>query len=355
MREMAIRKTQFAISDFLSWQREGSLKLNPDFQRRSVWKPDAKSFFLDTVVRGLPAPIIYLRQRVDLQTQRTVREVVDGQQRLRTIFTYIDPALIADFDSERDAFVVKEIHNRDLAGKTFRKLTPHLQERLLSYEFSTHVLPIDVEDGQVLEIFARLNSTGVKLNHQELRNAEYFGEFKTVIYTLALEQLDRWRRWGVFTDDQLSRMSEVEFTSDVALNMMRGLTGRTQKRIDDIYEEYDEAFSGRTELQRRFRLSMDAIDEVLGSDIRDSVFKSQVYFFTLFVFFYEVMFGLGADLRRRSPNRLPTALRDCLLDVSRRFETELVPAKVLDAVRRASSDTGRRKTRLDYVLEICNA
>ena len=355
MKEVDIRKTQFAVTDFVSWQREGSLNLNPEFQRRSVWKPDAKSYFIDTVVRGLPAPIIYLRQRVDLKNQRTVREVVDGQQRLRTVFAFIDEALIPDFDADRDRFEVKEIHNDEVAGKTFSRLRPHLQQRLLSYEFSTHVLPIDVEDRQVLEMFARLNSTGVKLNHQELRNAEYFGDFKTTVYTMAIEQLDRWRAWKVFTDDQLSRMNEVEFTSDVVLNMLSGLTGKTQARLDDIYKRYDKKFQGGQEVQRRFRQVMDSIEEVLGEEITDTVFRSQVYFFTLFVFVYDLLYGLGSDMKRRAARKLPSQLRAKLLDVSRRFETERVPRDVLDAVQRASSDTGRRKTRLDYVMKLANA
>jgi len=72
MRELDIRKTQFTVADFLSWQREGTLNLNPRFQRRSVWKPGARSYFLDTVVRGLPAPIIYLNKMEALHASGNV-------------------------------------------------------------------------------------------------------------------------------------------------------------------------------------------------------------------------------------------------------------------------------------------
>ena len=71
MQQFDIAKTQFRVTDFLNWQRQGSLVLNPPFQRRSVWKPDAKSYFIDTVVRGLPAPIIYIREQTDLDSQTT--------------------------------------------------------------------------------------------------------------------------------------------------------------------------------------------------------------------------------------------------------------------------------------------
>src|SRR6266446_9155386 len=298
MQEYNVRKTQFAVADFLSWQRDKSIDLNPKFQRRSVWKPDAKSYFMDTVAKGLPAPIIYLRQRVDLATQRSRREVVDGQQRLRTIFAYIDPGLLEDYDPTRDGFTVREIHNADLAGNTFKKLSERLRNRILSYEFSTHILPADVEDQEVLEMFARLNATGTKLNHQELRNAQYFGEFKTSMYQLALEQFNRWRTWSIFTDDQISRMREVEVTSDLAMNIVKGLSGKTQKRLDDIYDEYDDKFAQRKELELRFRRTMDEIDSLFGNRITETVYTSEVFFFSLFVFVYDALWRLGSDLKK---------------------------------------------------------
>jgi hypothetical protein len=54
MEALDIKRTLFSVSDFLDWQRQGTLNLDPPFQRRSVWKPGAKSYLVDTVVRGLP-------------------------------------------------------------------------------------------------------------------------------------------------------------------------------------------------------------------------------------------------------------------------------------------------------------
>ena len=354
MRTVTIQKTQFRVSDFLGWQRDGSLELSPYFQRRPVWKPEAKSFFLDTVVRGLPAPVIYLREKIELDSQRTTREIVDGQQRLRTLIAFIDPDALPDFDDKRDVFTIRAVHNAEMAGMTYEELPKAAKVALLSYEFSTHVLPTTMEDRDILQMFARLNATGVKLNHQELRNAEYFGEFKTVIYELALEQLDRWRDWGVVSDDQIARMREVELTSDIALSMLSGLTGKTQARIDQLYAKYDETFKGKDVVADRFRRTMDAIDDTLGQEITNTVFRSEVYFFTLFVFMYDKLWGLGSGVNRTKAHRLPTSTRNCLLTASKRFATEKVPANVLDAVRRASSDVGRRRIRLQYLKSVCD-
>ena len=350
MREFDIQKTQFTVSDFLSWQKAGTLNLRPIFQRRAVWKPGAKSYFIDTVVRGLPAPIIYLRQRIDLESQSTTREVVDGQQRLRTVFAYVRPDSLSDYDPARDMFHVQQTHNVDLAGRRFDALSANHQTRILAYQFSTHVLPASVEDRDVLEMFARLNATGDKLNSQELRNAGYFGAFKTSMYDLAREQLDRWVLWRVFNDNQIARMKEVELTSDLAINMMRGLTSKGQTRINAFYKEYDTQFPVQPEVRKRFRHTMDQIDILLGSELQATVYSSEVHFFTLFLFIYDRLYGLKSLLTSaRQPHTLKSSLRPALLAISKQFQDKQVPADVLDAVNRAPVDIGRRKIRLAYL------
>lgn len=341
--------THAPVSDFLNWQRAGQLDLNPPFQRRSVWKPGAKSFLVDTVVRGLPVPLVFVRERLDLLTGSTRRDVIDGQQRLRTLMGFIDPSCLDDYSS-KDFFEISRAHNAELAGRTYTDLPTWAQTRILSYRLSVQILPEDFGNAKVLEIFARLNSTGQKLTPQELRNAAYFGEFKTCMYELALEQTERWLGWRVYNSDQLSRMAEVEMTSDLAYNIVKGLSGKNQARLDSIYKEYDEGFPFADELSRRFRLVMAVIDEHLGDVLAGTVYSREVHFFTLFTYIYDVMFGLGEPLKPKAkPSPVPLKFAVKVLDVSRRFREYEVPPEVLDAVARASADIGRRRTRLKFL------
>lgn len=349
-----IKRTIFSVSDFLAWQRAGTLDLRPAFQRRSVWKPGARSYLIDTVVRSLPTPLIFLRERIDTESFAHIRDVIDGQQRLRTLFTYVDPHVLGDeYDEARDFFTVRREHNAEIAGKTYKQLDADLRRQILSYEFSTHVLPSSTEDREVLMLFARLNSTGTALNQQELRNARYFGTFKTLMYQLSYEQLDRWLDWRVFDEDAISRMQEVELVSDLAINMIAGLTGKSQPGLSRAYKKYDEAIPHEDELARRFRRVMDEIQTVLGEQIQQSVFRRPVYFFTLFTFLYDEMWGLGVDMPgRKQPRELPQNLSTALVRASTAFRTEDVPDRVLDAVQRASADLGRRRTRLEYLRAV---
>lgn len=158
----AVTKTQYKVSDFITWQKTGLLVLSPKFQRRSVWRPGAKSYLLDTILRGYPIPIIFLReQKTDLKTLEHKREVVDGQQRIRTLLSFIAPSVLGDqYDQQRDKFQIKAVHNKELADKGFAQLPAEVQQSILDYEFSVQILPSSIGDREVVQIFARMNSTG---------------------------------------------------------------------------------------------------------------------------------------------------------------------------------------------------
>ncbi|UUL81702.1 DUF262 domain-containing protein [Sphingomonas qomolangmaensis] len=281
IREWDIKRTTFSLADFLSWQRAGSLELSPSFQRRSVWTKAQKSYFVDTVYRGLPVPIIFVRERTDVETLSTVREVIDGQQRLRTMLAFVDPKCLADA-ADADNFTVQKKHNKDLQGKLFSTLGADAKKRILSYQLSTHVLPNDTSDSEVLSIFARMNSTGSKLNEQELRNAEYFGEFKIASYDTAFANLNRWRSWKLFSEQDMARMKEVEFTSLLFILIMNGIFERTQSLINRFYKLHDDNFDDWDRVIKEFNRVMDAIEDAFGDGLRSTVYSNTAMFLQLF-------------------------------------------------------------------------
>ena len=64
----------YSVRDFEEWHERGELVLAPKFQRREVWSDKARSYLMDTIIRGKPIPKIYMRQDVNPQTRRVVRE-----------------------------------------------------------------------------------------------------------------------------------------------------------------------------------------------------------------------------------------------------------------------------------------
>jgi hypothetical protein len=352
MKSWDVKKTQYRVSDFVSWQKAKALELSPNFQRRSVWRPDAKSFLIDTLVRGLPIPIIILRERrTDLTTLEPKREVVDGQQRIRTILTYISPSLLKDYKPSRDDFAVKSDHNDEIAGMTFQDLQPEVKQRILDYEFSVHILPASTDDREVLQIFARLNATGYKLTPQELRNAEFFGAFKTSMYQLASEQLYRWRDWKIFTEYNITRMEEVELTSEFTLLMLRKrIVGKTQESLDRIYKEKDTNYPERTEVERRLRVVMDTIEDRLGNELKTLPFKRKTLFYSLFAFFYDLQFGIDCALDKKVRPRPITPEMVAVIKLGGdRIQRKEAPLEVLEAVERRTTHPSSRQTIINYL------
>ena len=339
-------RTQYKVSDFLNWQRNGLLVLSPKFQRRSVWSAGAKSYLLDTLTKGFPVPIIFLReQRTDLKTLEHKREVVDGQQRIRTILSFIAPTTLGNqYDPYRDTFEIKKTHNSNLSGKTFDQFPAEIKQAILDYEFSVHVLPSSVDDRQVIQIFARMNSTGFKLNGQELRNAKYFGEFKTSMFRLAAEQLYRWESWGIFTWDKIARMQEVEITSEFAQLMLSGLTGKSQRVLDNLYDAKDSQFPERKEVEKRFQNVMDFLENQFPNGLGQTAFTNRAPFYALFAVIYDAMYGLGKKIKRTKPRKLPPDFHQKVTAVSEAIANGAIAKKVLNALERRTTHPGSRKT-----------
>lgn len=352
-KSLEVLRTIYTVADFIGWQRSQTLVLSPSFQRRSVWTPGAKSFLIDTILRGLPMPIIFLRdQKANLKTLQAQREVIDGQQRIRTVISYVAPELLPDFSPTQDSFTIRRTHNKELANQGFKGLDTEFQQRILDYAFSVHVLPSSVDDREVLQIFARMNATGVKLNDQELRNAQYFGELKTLCYAAATEMLDHWRDWSVFNERNIARMEEVELTSEFFQFMVEGLTGKTQASINRFYADYDDSFPPKEELWKRFRAVMGVIEAKLADYISTSPFSNKTLFFSLFAAVYHFTFGAAPADTKAKPRALSPAEVAHLKKCGDKISSSTAPQIVLDAVSLRTTHVSSRKAVFKYLTTI---
>src|SRR5207253_765820 len=104
-------RTSYRIAEFVRWDQRNQLVLQPKFQRRDAWESAARSYLIDTIVRQLPMPKVYLRKILYPKTQLSAYEVVDGQQRLRAILDFYSGDL-----------VLSKRHNPDLGDVTFSML-----------------------------------------------------------------------------------------------------------------------------------------------------------------------------------------------------------------------------------------
>lgn len=334
----------YSINDFLEWNERKQLVLAPKFQRRTVWKPVAKSFLIDSILRQKPLPKIFIRQITDVKLRKTIREVVDGQQRLRTILDYLN-----------DGFKVSLVHNKECGNKYFSELSEEYQNVFLTYKFSVDTL-LGVDDSEIMDIFSRLNTYSTPLNKQELINAEFYGYFKQLVYNLSYKYNSFWIDNKIFTEYQVMRMNEVEMTADLIIAMIDGIQNR--KRVKVYYKQYDDNFDEMSSIEEKFDIVISRITELYGDALKKSKFRKQALFYSLFLCIYNELYGLqgfemktGFDKLNLSRIRSEFDSIESLIDEEElsRSEREFVMY-----ISRATSDTESRRIRTKFLIDRMN-
>ena len=257
------------IQDLLNDHSDEKLNLNPWYQRRSVWSRPQKSYLINTLLERKPIPALYIRHSVDLELGKSIKEVVDGQQRSRSIIEFC-----------ADEFTTRLPGTK--SRKRFSQLTRDQRERFLLTPIPVGVL-LGATDEDVIDIFGRINSVSKSLNAQEKRNSKHSGEFKQFSLSIATRYLKFWREAGIFTANDIARMNEVQFIADLIFNLMNGVSDFRPSALDKLYIDNDEEFEREDEISNRIENVMKVLLEIEHTTFKDTIFRRQPIFFSLFL------------------------------------------------------------------------
>ena len=159
--EVRVEKAQFSILHLrrLCVERK-EIIISPDFQRNDVWKGRQTSELIESILMGIPIPIMYL-----FETREGKKQVVDGRQRIDTILRFLD-----------NGFRLKDLKIlHSLNGSLFKELDPKLQGIFEDYQLFFYIIQPPTPERVKYDIFDRVNRGGTRLNNQEMRNALYRG------------------------------------------------------------------------------------------------------------------------------------------------------------------------------------
>lgn len=332
----------YSINDFVEWEERNQLEISPKFQRRSVWSPQAKSYLIDTILRDKPLPKIFIRAMTDPKTKRTIREIVDGQQRMRTILSFV-----------KDGFKISKVHNEEYGGMTYSELPEDVQSDFLKYEVSVDLL-LDLSDRDVLDIFARLNTYSVSLNKQELLNAKYFGYFKQIVYKLAGDYYTFWIDNKIFSDRKIMRMAEAELVGDLLMTILDGI--QSKKSVEKCYQRFDEIFDERRNIEKNFVCVMDFIGNLFDGNLVNTNFRTVPNFYALFVAIYHMNYGIPRfEIQRKVIDEKDySKVINCLDDINSIFEMDEVPREYqefLKSTKDATTDAPARIIRCEFIAK----
>jgi hypothetical protein len=236
----------YSVADFLELRAADRLLINRDFQRREVWKTPAKVYLIDSILRGMPIPKMYFRTLVDAETQSSVREVVDGQQRLQAIFQFADNELRLSARA------------REFASLRYRDLDSEQQENFLAYTFAAEQL-VNADDTDVLEVFARINTYTVSLNPAELRHAQWQGEFKWAVHEASRDWRTLWEEFGIVSISQRARMADDELMAQLMLLVGQGILGGEKTTLDKAYRNFDVDYPHAVEIRKALDSALDVV------------------------------------------------------------------------------------------------
>ena len=313
------------IQDILNYNASGELNLSPWYQRRSIWTTPQKAYLINTLHEQKPIPAIYVRYSLDLDKGKTVREIVDGQQRTRAIIAYCNDEFPAKIPTTN-------------AYMTFSELSRAQRGKFLLTSIPAGYL-LGATDEDVIDIFGRINSVSKTLNSQERRNAAYSGEFKQFCLSQGSSRVKLWREYNLFSANDIARMAEVQFISDLVRNMLDELSDFNQAELDRLYREYDDAFPHEDDISRRLDRVFDLVANLSVSSVRDTVFVRQPVFFSLIL--------ILDSLRRFNAPRIEDALHE--IDIRYREGSEKADRDFVEASSATTQRIRQRRIRDDYI------
>jgi hypothetical protein len=327
-----LNSTTHSVAWFLKRYQSNELELKAPFQRNPVWTTKQKGYLIDSILRGFPIPELYMQEYTDAAGNDKY-VVVDGQQRLRACLEFVEGRFTLDPDD-----------SPDLADMSFYDLSEDQKKQFYGYNFVVRVLP-EMPEQDLRAMFQRLNRNVVALNPQELRHATYWGEFIKTIESLTND--DRWTLCGVFTPNDIRRMIDAEFISELVVGLLHGHQNKKEK-LDDWYQAYEREFSKKDEMVSIVQSTLGELLAILP-DIERTRWRKKSDFYSLFLFLARNarLFPLSREGRRGAREGLVAFARavDAFLTDP---EIQGIPdaaKKYALAVERAASDLANRRTR----------
>lgn len=322
-------QARYPLGSITSLMAEENYKLDPEYQRRHRWNVQQQSRLIESFIMNVPVPPIFLYEW-DLNQY----EVMDGLQRLTAV---------RDFYS--NAFRLKGLEYwQELDGRLYREL-PHriaagIDRRYLSSIILLKETSHGDEDPELLKrfVFGRINTGGVQLSNQELRNALYNGPMNDLCVKLATSKVFR-RLWDI-PEDIEARVEALSATTPTAEEDDLPDTVNPDTDIPRVWRDMTDVeivlrfFANRQRVSSRKDTLRGYLDSYLkaANKFPDGVLQDLGSLFTTTIAFAEELFGSQAFRLYRGQNwtEPSVSIYDALMNVLSRlldFRAKLLKRK----------------------------
>ncbi|EAH8789003.1 DUF262 domain-containing protein [Campylobacter jejuni] len=166
IKDIKIEKKSFSVYEVNRRIIKNDFILTPEFQRNQRWNNKQKSELIESILMGIPIPVIYAYQTGDGKL-----EIADGKQRLGCLNEFLEGKLIL-----KGLKILT-----DCNGKKFEQLQAQEKTRIEDYQIDMYIISPQTPEKIKYDIFDRVNRGGTKINNQEMRNALYNGTCTKII------------------------------------------------------------------------------------------------------------------------------------------------------------------------------
>lgn len=349
--QLALAANSVSIRTIMKAHVEGRLRLRPPFQRNLVWNKDQKSYLVDSILRNLPIPELYIQVGDVPGANDDLMVVVDGQQRIATCIEFMTDQLR----------LTGEDLGLEWKGRKFSELHENLRGRFSRYKLIVRELP-DLPEPAIRDIFRRLNRVVEPLLPQELRHAAYTGTFMELVESAAAYPVLQELR--VFSAKDYRRRGNDELIGEIAYAHIQGAFPNKKEGLDEAFRAF--SINGLPEatardVKRRFGRAF-ALLQRISETIRSTRFRNKSDFYSLMVYLLDRAESLPLpedgenELRRRMQglsSQLSEYRRAALAgeDLDGKSTDDAILLKYMRAVERAASDRVSRVRRNDVLQE----
>lgn len=307
-RSVAFDSYDITIRQLYDMILEGMIDIAPEYQRHFVWDAKRQSALIESLFLGIPVPSLFMATNKD-----ATWEVIDGVQRLTTIIYFIgneDDPIIKKFEIKFKKLRLTDLEKLEAMNDLkYEQLPKSMQLMFQTRSLRITVLNDRSDFGVRYDLFERLNTGGVTLHEQEIRNCVFQGEFNDLLKELAenkdfrsvVKMTERAERGGSY-EELILRFFAYYEDSDKFIHSVKGF-------LNDYMERKTKSFKNRKKLEKIFEDTF----KILSSNLPDGIVRGTRKNITPIVLYEAISVGTAVALdsgKRINPKKLGILLND---------------------------------------------
>ena len=244
----------WTVGDLIDYKKEGSLRVNHEYQRGLRWSTSQKQMFIDSIFREYSIPAFYFHKTTAARSKNVFYDIVDGQQRIDAIKSFSEGAFELLNPSDEAGFRFPNFMKGvpcPWGGKRFDDLPENLQNQLKEHKIVAYIIETENENS-IRDLFIRLQG-GTPLTPQDKRDS-WPGNFTEFVLKVGgKSNVDKW--YGLPLFNEVAKVSNEGKRRQLAAQvfMLHWMIQKENKFCDIKSANIDEFYHSQVDFDKNSR------------------------------------------------------------------------------------------------------